>query len=87
MINNNQGRRQVVVDEDVLRQLIERAGLQPRTTGQYPLVPVQNNIANEFQVVDADAISDGSEGDFAPELDLNQNRNRVLDSTFGYGRN
>lgn len=85
MINNNQGRRQVAIDEETLRQLLEQAGMQPANQGQYPLVPVQNNLPNEFQVVDVEALNSGELQD-AVELDLNRNRNKIMRSTFGQER-
>jgi hypothetical protein len=80
---NNQRPRQVVIDEKTLNQLLEQAGMQPGNTAQYPLVPTQSNMPNEYQVIDEDSISDSEVQQLAPELDLNRNRNRVMRSTFG----
>ena len=83
MINNNQGRRQVVIDEETLNQLLGQTGMQPGNTAQFPLVPTQSNMPNEYQVIDEDSISDSELQRFVPELDLNRNRNRVMNHTFG----
>ena len=80
--NPNQGRR-VVVDEDALRQLIERAGLPQQ---QQSLVPASNQ-PNEYRIFNDDQIPNNQLEKYvdkdAVELDLNRDRNRVLQETWG----
>jgi len=80
--NPNQGRR-VVVDEDALRQLIERAGLPQQ---QQSLVPASNQ-PNEYRIFSDDQIPNNQLEKYvdknAVELDMNRDRNRVLQETWG----
>jgi len=80
--NPNQGRR-VVVDEDALRQLIERAGLPQQ---QQSLVPASNQ-PNEYRIFNDDQIPNNQLEKYvdkdAVELDMNRDRNRVLQETWG----
>ncbi len=80
--NPNQGRR-VVVDEETLRQLIERAGLPQQ---QQSLDPTLTQ-PNEYRIFSDDQIPNNQLEKYvdknAVELDMNRDRNRVLQETWG----
>jgi hypothetical protein len=80
--NPNQGRR-VVVDEETLRQLIERAGLPQQRQSSAQV----SNQPNEYRIFSDDQIPNNQLEKYvdkdAVELDMNRDRNRVLQETWG----
>jgi hypothetical protein len=84
LYNQNANRnRRIVSDEDALRQLIERSEL-PQL--RQSLVPASNQ-ANEYRIFNDDQIPNNQLEKYvdkdAVELDMNRDRNRVLQETWG----
>jgi hypothetical protein len=85
--HNQRPGRQVVVDEDLLRRLIEAAQIRERQ----PLVPAEsgqaNNVLhNEYRILDGDSINQNELSRYlgdSYEIDLNRNRNDIPQITFG----
>lgn len=79
---NHRG-RQVLVNEDVLRQLLSQAQMP----GQgHAMVSQQETVQNEYTVFDEDTIREDELARYAGggvELDMNRNRNDIPDATFG----
>lgn len=77
-------RRQVTVDEDVLRQLISQA---QTTNQQQMLVPRQAANPNEYRILSEDYIRNDELNRYidedAREIDLNRRRNEILQETWG----
>ena len=80
MIGNNRG-RQVLVNEDALRQLLEQAQLQERQM----LVPTQSAAHDEYSIIDEDSIRNDELTRYTDGagIDLNARRNRIPEATFG----
>ena len=79
---NNQNRRKVLVDEELLRQLLNQVQLPGQ---RQALVPRQEVMPAEYVLPSEDnVINTGVDrnNDRVPELDLNRTRNAVLDETF-----
>ncbi|MGB3479910.1 MAG: hypothetical protein WBB67_12210 [bacterium] len=75
---NNQNRRRVLVDEELFRQLLNQAQLPGQ---RQVLVPQQEALPAEYTMADEDTSGRRNRNDIH-ELDLNQNRNQILDETF-----
>jgi len=83
MIGNNRG-RQVLVNEDALRQLLEQA--QPRE--RQMLVPTQSAAHDEYSIIDEDSIRDDELTRYTDGAEINVNdrnalRNRIPRATYG----
>jgi hypothetical protein len=78
---HNQQRRRVLVDEQFLRQLLNRV----QVPEQQALVSQQEALPAEYTIPADDTAEDTASGrnrSNIRELDLNQNRNQILDETF-----
>ena len=78
-MTDDQRPRKVLVDEELLRQLIQMSEKQA-------LVPRPDTAPGEYRIQDAE--TEGNDDvvryvNNAPEINLNQNRNQILDETFG----
>ena len=77
-------RRDMPVDVDVLRQLINQAQMQNQ---RQMLVPRQEVMPNEYRVASEDDLRNadltGYIDNDARELDLNRRRNEILDEAWG----
>lgn len=79
----NQRSRKVLIDENLLRQMLN----QLQTPEQrHALVPRQTSVPpNEYQVINEDSIRDDELSSYlcdAPEIDLNTQRNVIKPHTF-----
>ena len=80
---DNQGRRRVLVDENLFRQLLNQIQVPNENR---VLVPRPDTAANEYRVFDENSINNNDISEYldgATEIDLNQRRNNVPEGTFG----
>jgi len=86
MRTSNQGGRQVLINEDLLRQILEQIGTSGQLRLRQALVPRQEAVPNEYTAFDANTIRDDELARYADdglELDLNRRRNEIPEATFG----
>jgi len=83
---NNPG-RQVQIDEATLIRLANLAGIPLENLNQGQLMPRQASVPSEYVIPSENVIADEKViryPDDAVEMDLNQNRNKIVDETFHY---
>ena len=83
--DQNNPRRTVQIDEATLIRLANLAGIPLENLNQGQLVPRQSAVPSEYVIPSENAIADDEVirySDDAVEMDLNRNRNKILDGTF-----
>jgi len=86
-MSNNQDPRKVLVDQEMLVELARLAGVPLENLSRGQLVPRQATVPSEYTITDDSVRNEilPPNVETAPELNLNQNRNKIVDETFGAG--
>lgn len=86
MRTSNQEGRHVLINEDLLRQILEQVQSSGHLRPRQEISPRQEAVPNEYTVFDEDTIRDDElarHADDGLELDLNNRRNEIPEATFG----
>ena len=78
---DDQRPKKVLVDEEIIKQLLNHVQMSGQT-----LVPRRIAAPDEYRIQDAETEGNDDVEKYvnnAPEINLNRNRNQILDETFG----